>query len=127
MPLPALTRQPIKIARLVADARGLRAHLGAEIVAHGRSNSERQDTLGEDAERRLTADTTAAIEKHVGTRSRGWLGPWISQSAVMPGLLAKQGYDYLLDWCHDDQPMWMATRSGRILSIPYPQELNDTP
>ena len=38
------------------------------------------------------------------------------------------GYDYLLDWCHDDQPVWMATRGGgRILSVPYPQELNDIP
>ena len=28
----------------------------------------------------------------------------------------------------DDQPIWMATRSGgRILSVPYPQELNDIP
>jgi len=33
----------------------------------------------------------------------------------------------LLDWCHDDQPVWMKTRKGRILSVPYPQELNDIP
>lgn len=40
----------------------------------------------------------------------------------------EQGYKYTLDWCHDDQPTWMKTRSGgRILSIPYSQELNDIP
>ena len=33
----------------------------------------------------------------------------------------------MLDWCHDDQPVWMKTRAGRILSVPYPQELNDIP
>ena len=33
----------------------------------------------------------------------------------------------MLDWCHDDQPVWMKTRNGRILSVPYPQELNDIP
>ena len=27
----------------------------------------------------------------------------------------------------DDQPVWMRTRTGRILSIPYPQEINDIP
>ncbi len=100
---------------------------GADIVGHGRSNSERQGTLGENGERALIAETTAAIEKHSGTRPRGWLGPWISQSHVTPDLLQEAGYGYLLDWCHDDQPVWMKTRQGRILSVPYPQELNDIP
>ena len=100
---------------------------GAEIVGHGRSNSERQGTLNENDERALIAETTAAIEKHSGARPRGWLGPWISQSHVTPDLLQEAGYNYLLDWCHDDQPVWMKTRKGRILSVPYPQELNDIP
>jgi allantoinase len=100
---------------------------GAEIVSHGRSNSERQGTLNEAEERALIAQTTAAIEQHSGQRPRGWLGPWISQSHVTPDLLQEAGYSYLLDWCHDDQPVWMKTRKGRILSVPYPQELNDIP
>jgi peptidoglycan/xylan/chitin deacetylase (PgdA/CDA1 family) len=103
------------------------AFAGADIVGHGRSNSERQGTLGENDERALIAETTAAIEKHSGSRPRGWLGPWISQSHVTPDLLQEAGYSYLLDWCHDDQPVWMKTRKGRILSVPYPQELNDIP
>ena len=99
----------------------------AEIVGHGRSNSERQGDLTEYRELKLIEETTAAIEKHSGTRPRGWLGPWISQSPVTPDLLQESGYTYLLDWCHDDQPVWMKTRKGRILSVPYPQELNDIP
>ena len=99
----------------------------AEIVGHGRSNSERQGDLTEYRELKLIEETTAAIEKHSGTRPRGWLGPWISQSPVTPDLLQEAGYTYLLDWCHDDQPVWMKTRKGRILSVPYPQELNDIP
>jgi hypothetical protein len=31
-----------------------------------------------------------------------------------------------MDWCMDDQPIWLKTRKGRILSVPYPQELNDS-
>jgi len=99
----------------------------AEIVGHGRSNSERQGDLTEYRELKLIEETTAAIEKHSGIRPRGWLGPWISQSLVTPDLLQEAGYTYLLDWCHDDQPVWMKTRKGRILSVPYPQELNDIP
>jgi len=99
----------------------------AEIIGHGRTNSERQGTLTETEERALIAETTAAIEKHSGMRPNGWLGPWISQSPLTPDLLQETGYRYLLDWCHDDQPIWMKTRRGRILSLPYPQELNDIP
>ena len=99
----------------------------AEIVGHGRSNSERQADLTEYKELKLIEETSAAIEKHSGARPRGWLGPWISQSHVTPDLLQESGYSYLLDWCHDDQPVWMKTRTGRILSVPYPQELNDIP
>jgi len=105
----------------------LAAFPGAEIVAHGRTNSERQGTLPEARERDLIAGTTAALEKYAGQRPRGWLGPWISQSERTPDLLQEEGYRYLLDWCHDDQPVWMKTRAGRILSVPYPQELNDIP
>ena len=99
----------------------------AEIIGHGRSNSERQGTLSEPGEQALIAETTAAIEKYSGKRPQGWLGPWISQSPLTPDLLQEAGYRYLLDWCHDDQPVWMKTRRGRILSLPYPQELNDIP
>jgi hypothetical protein len=59
---------------------------------------------------------------------QGWLSPWISESLHTPDLLAETGYRYTLNWCHDDQPLPMKTRSGNTLwSVPYPQELNDIP
>lgn len=100
---------------------------GDEIAAHGRSNSERQGGLDEAAERELIAEATRIITTREGKPPKGWLSPWISESATTPDLLAEAGYEYLLDWCQDDQPVWMKTRSGRILSLPYPQELNDMP
>src|SRR5262245_57954627 len=101
---------------------------GDEVVGHGRTNSERQGVLAPDDERRLIEEATAIIARAEGRPPRGWLGPWISQSKITPDLLAEAGYDYLLDWCMDDQPVWFATRNGgRILSVPYPQELNDIP
>jgi len=100
---------------------------GDEIVAHGRSNAERQSTLPEAEERRLIDEATAAIARNEGAPPRGWLGPWIAESRTTPDLLKECGYDYLLDWCMDDQPIWLQTRAGPILSVPYPQEINDIP
>lgn len=100
---------------------------GDEIAGHGRTNAERQGDLVEADEARLIAEATAAITDAEGRRPKGWLGPWISESQVTPDLLEEAGYDYVLDWCHDDQPVWMQTRKGRILAVPYPQELNDIP
>ena len=100
---------------------------GDEIAGHGRSNAERQGILTEAEETALIAEATATLAEQEGRAPAGWLGPWISQSAVTPDLLHEAGYSYVLDWCHDDQPVWMTTRTGRILSVPYPQELNDIP
>jgi peptidoglycan/xylan/chitin deacetylase (PgdA/CDA1 family) len=100
---------------------------GDEIVGHGRSNAERQGELDEAAEAALIAEATATIARHEGAPPAGWLGPWISQSRVTPDLLEEAGYGYLLDWCHDDQPGWFKTRAGKILAVPYPQEINDIP
>lgn len=117
-------------SRLYRDCPGLieafRAR-GDEIVAHGRTNAERQGDLDETAERRLIAEATEVLTREEGRAPAGWLGPWISQSALTPDLLAEAGYRYLLDWCHDDQPIWFATRTRPILALPYPQELNDIP
>jgi allantoinase len=100
---------------------------GDEIAGHGRTNSERQSVLDEAAERGLIADSTAAIRQHEGAAPRGWLSPWIAESRTTPDLLAEAGYAYTMNWCMDDQPVWMATRAGRLLALPYPQEANDIP
>lgn len=100
---------------------------GDEVAGHGRTNAERQGILPEPEEAALIREATEVLIAAEGVAPKGWLGPWISQSDVTPDLLQEAGYEYLLDWCHDDQPVWMRTRNGRILAIPYPQELNDIP
>ena len=100
---------------------------GDEVVGHGRTNSERQSALTRADEAALIEDVTAAIEKYELQKPRGWLGPWISESFDTPDLLKAANYDYVLDWCHDDQPTWLETANGPLLSIPYPQEINDIP
>lgn len=100
---------------------------GDEVVGHGRTNSERQGDMDEPTEAALIAEATATLTTHERMAPAGWLGPWISESAITPDLLKEAGYRYLLDWCHDDQPTWFTTRAGPILSVPYPQEVNDIP
>ncbi|WP_431281305.1 polysaccharide deacetylase family protein [Humitalea sp. 24SJ18S-53] len=100
---------------------------GDEFVGHGRTNSERQDSLWEDDERRLIAESAEGIARHTGQRPKGWMGPWLAQTGVTLDLLKEEGFDYVMDWPADDQPFWMRTRSGPILSIPYSVEINDSP
>ena len=101
---------------------------GDELVGHGHSNSYRQSNYSEEQEAALLTGCFERITQLQGKRPAGWLSPWISESRVTPDLLAETGYSYNLNWCHDDQPTRMHTRSGQALwSIPYPQELNDIP
>jgi len=100
---------------------------GDEVVGHGRTNAERQDVLWEADEAKLIAECTEGLTRHMGTPPKGWLGPYLAQTRVTLDLLKEAGYDYVMDWPADDQPFWMRTRSGRILSVPYSIELNDSP
>jgi allantoinase len=98
---------------------------GDDIIAHGRTNAERQKGLWELDEKRLIEDVTVAIRKNEGVQPKGWLGAAASENATTLDLLKEAGYTYVLDWPCDDQPIWLATRAGKILSVPYPAELND--
>ncbi len=101
---------------------------GDELVGHGHSNAERQGGLDEASERELLASCRDRMLKESGQTPAGWLSPWISESLLTPDLLAETGYGYTLNWCHDDQPTPLRTRSGQPLwAVPYPQELNDIP
>jgi len=101
---------------------------GDELIGHGHTNSMRQSTLSEVEERALLQGCRERIVLESGQAPAGWLSPWISESFKTPDLLAELEYRYTLNWCHDDQPILMNTRSGQTLwSIPYPQEVNDIP
>ena len=99
---------------------------GDEFVGHGRTNAEHQDSLWEDDEARLIADCTEVVTRLSGRRPEGWLGPGLAESRATPDLLKEAGYAYVMDWPADDQPFWLKTRAGPILSVPYPAELNDS-
>ena len=41
--------------------------------------------------------------------------------------MAEAGLIYHADWLHDDQPVPIRVKSGRLVSVPYSIELNDVP
>jgi len=95
---------------------------GDELIGHGHSNAERKGVLSEADERELLVQSERRMQKESGQTAAGWLSPWISESLQTPDLLAETGYGYTLNWCNDDQPMPMRTRSGqRLWTLPYPQ------
>ncbi len=98
-----------------------------EFVGHGRTNAERQDALSEQEEKQLIAQATQSIMRYTGKQPDGWMGSYLAHSPVTLDLLKEAGYKYVLDWPADDQPFWMRTRSGPLLSVPYSLELNDSP
>jgi allantoinase len=100
---------------------------GDEFIGHGRTNSEQQGDYDEAGEAALIKEATDAFRRNEGEGPGGWMGPWISEGATTPDLLAENGYRYIMDWSCDDQPVWMRTRAGNILMLPYHIEINDSP
>jgi len=98
---------------------------GDEVIAHGRTNAENLRGLWQSDEERILREVTDTIARHEGAPPSGWMGSGAYETAHTPDLLKELGYRYVMDWPMDDQPVWMRTRAGRILSIPYPIETDD--
>jgi peptidoglycan/xylan/chitin deacetylase (PgdA/CDA1 family) len=78
-----------------------------------------------DDQRAAIADTIEAIRALTGMAPRGWESPGLTETADTLDLLAEAGIEYVCDWCLDDQPVTMNTKTGPIVSVPYTVEIND--
>lgn len=76
-------------------------------------------------EDRLIREATETIRAGEGRPPKGWMGPGAYETANTLDLLKAQGYRYVMDWPMDDQPVWLRTKAGPLLSIPYPIETDD--
>src|SRR5690606_2147951 len=83
--------------------------------------------LSEEEERAEIADCVETFRRMTGLRLAGWLSPALSNTLNTPDLLAEAGIKYYCDWVHDDQPVDMRVRQGRLVTIPYTIDLNDAP
>jgi allantoinase len=101
--------------------------LGWEWMAHGQNNSSLLTGMPEADERQIIDGVLESIASHTGKRCRGWLGPALTETDNTLDLLAEAGVDYVADWCNDEQPYWMKTRTRPIVAIPYTLEIGDIP
>jgi len=97
-----------------------------EYMSHGLYNTRYHWNYGEQEERAAIAECVEIHRRRTGRRLRGWFSPAASYTLNTPDLVAEAGIDYLCDFFHDDQPTEIKVRSGRLISIPYGFELNDS-
>ena len=98
-----------------------------EFMGHGWTNAESLTGLSEDGERALIRRVRDRMKAYFGVAPRGWLSPALNENWATPDLLKEEGYAYTCDWVHDDQPTWLATRAGPLMTMPYSLEVNDLP
>ncbi len=97
-----------------------------DYMSHGIYNTRYLYTYTEDQEREFYRDTIDTLKLHTGKQLKGMLGPAISGTERTPDLMAEAGLIYHTDWMHDDQPVPIKVKSGKLVSVPYSIELNDS-
>jgi peptidoglycan/xylan/chitin deacetylase (PgdA/CDA1 family) len=104
-------------------AEAIRAE-GWEFIGHGLH----QKSLGAEAsEAEIIAQALDLIQSFTGQPVQGWLGPGLRETPDTPDLLKAAGIRYLSDWVLDEVPLWMTTRHGPMIAMPYSLEINDSP
>ena len=97
-----------------------------DYMSHGIYNTRYLYTYTEEQEREFYRDTIETLKLHTGKQLKGMLGPAISGTERTPNLMAEAGLIYHTDWMHDDQPVPIKVKSGKLISVPYSIELNDS-
>jgi peptidoglycan/xylan/chitin deacetylase (PgdA/CDA1 family) len=99
---------------------------GWEIAAGGLDMDHlHYEGLPVEEERKTIEMTLAILREATGGRIKGWFSPAKSQSFATLDLLAAAGVSYCGDWCNDDMPYRMRTKSGEILAMPHPCDIDD--
>jgi peptidoglycan/xylan/chitin deacetylase (PgdA/CDA1 family) len=98
-----------------------------DFMSHGIYNTRYLYAYTEAQEREFYDDCIATLKRHTGKQLKGMLGPAISGTERTPDLMAEAGLIYHTDWMHDDQPVPIKVKTGRLISVPYSIELNDSP
>ena len=97
-----------------------------DFMSHGIYNTRYIETYTEEQEREFYRDSIATLRRHTGKQLKGMLGPAMSNTARTPDLMAEAGLIYHADWMHDDQPVPIRVKTGRMISVPYSIEVNDS-
>lgn len=99
---------------------------GWEFYSHGTYNTRYLMGMTEAQERAVIQDSIDTIRNHTGQRLDGWLAPALTYTDNTLDLVAEMGLTYVCDLFHDDQPGPVKVKQGRLTSVPYSLEMNDT-
>ena len=98
---------------------------GAEFLAHGISvNRPLHDGLSAAEELAYIEETRARLAA-CGVSARGWFGIEYAESSRTPQLIAQSGFDFICDWCNDEQPYAM-TAGRPLTALPLLADLDDS-
>ena len=120
--LPASTIMNARFPGIYPSAAKAAISAGWTIVGH--SVVQRSLAL-EQNEAATIAEALSILEKTLGRRPRGWLGPGFGETPDTPDHLKAAGMEFVLDWMVDDLPAWMHTKHGPMIAMPYGLDLND--
>ena len=98
-----------------------------DFMSHGIYNTRYLNACTEEEEREFYRDSIETLHRLTGKTLKGMLAPAFSGTERTPDLMAEANLEYLAGWTHDDQPFPFKVRSGRLISMPYSVELNDSP
>ncbi len=76
-------------------------------------------------QRAMIRKTIDVLKKFTGKAPTGWLGPGRGQTPATLDYVSEAGFKWFGDWVMDEQPFYVKTKHGPILSVPYSVELND--
>jgi allantoinase len=111
-----------KVCETYPEVAAAAREAGWEFMAHSYVQMPIQQIEDQRAVIRQSIDI---IERLTGKRPTGWLGPGRMQTFHTLDYVAEAGLTWFGDWVLDDQPLWVKTAHGPILSIPYSAEIND--
>lgn len=95
-----------------------------ELVGHGWFQ---QSLKQADEQRIVIRQSLDRLKEATGKTTRAWLGPGLGETEDTPDILKAEGVDFLHDWVLDDLPVWLRTKHGPMVGLPYTFELNDVP
>jgi allantoinase len=96
-----------------------------DVLCHGIYNTQYLWGMAEEDERAVIRDCVDSFRRMTGQQLAGWFSPAATFTRNTPDLVAEAGITYYTDWYHDDQPTWIGTRSGKLVTIPYTMDIND--
>ncbi len=99
---------------------------GWELFSHGIYNTRYFYGMTPQEQREVVINARETLAR-VGQTLDGWLTPAITPSLETQEILAQEGVKYTLDYYHDEQPMPLNLKTGKLISVPYSIEMNDTP